>query len=198
MLRNVKAIIFDLDGVITDTSVFHEKAWRKMAQEKGIPFDDSLGEYLRGVSRQKSLELILESAGVTVTDEEFQRLMDKKNNYYKESLENLSPINPEMFCSLRERGYKLAIASSSKNAQQVIDKLGIRQYFDAFVDGTEITRSKPDPEVFLKAAGKLGLPPQECVVVEDAEAGMEAARMGGFVAIYCKNPDQLKDVLLSI
>ncbi|OGI03826.1 MAG: beta-phosphoglucomutase [Candidatus Melainabacteria bacterium GWF2_37_15] len=188
MLENVKAFIFDLDGVITDTSVLHEKAWRKMAQEDGIPFPENLSNSLRGVSRRKSLELILENTDRKYTEIEIQEMMDRKNRYYRESLAELSPNNllpgaEELIDTLNINGYKVAIGSSSKNAAVVIEKLGIKHKLDAVVDGTEIEKSKPDPEIFLKAAEKLALPPNECAVVEDAASGVEAANAGGFVSI---------------
>lgn len=188
MLENLKAFILDLDGVITDTSVLHEKAWRKVAAEEGIPFPDELGNKLRGVSRSRSLELILENTDKKYNDIEFQELMDRKNGYYRKSLEELSPENllpgaMELINLLREKGLKLAMASSSKNASFVIEKLEIAGKFDAMVNGTEIENSKPDPEIFLKAAKKLAVEPGRCVVVEDAASGVEAANVGGFISI---------------
>lgn len=188
MLENVKAFIFDLDGVITDTSVLHETAWRKMAREEGIPFPDTLSNSLRGVSRRRSLELILENVDKNYTEPEFQELMDRKNNYYKESLQKLSPDNllpcaGELLDKIKSKGYKIAVGSSSKNAAFVIEKLEIAHKLDAIVDGTELTKSKPDPEIFLKAAKKLGLPPKDCVVLEDAASGVESAKAGGFISV---------------
>lgn len=184
----IKAFIFDLDGVITDTSSLHEKAWRKMAQEENIPFPEHLSDKLRGVSRHRSLELILESSDKTYTKEEFQALMDKKNNYYRQSLQHLGPDDKlpgasELLDLLISRGYKVAIASGSKNALLVIDKLEISHKIDAIVDGSQISKSKPDPEIFQIAAQKFGLAPDECVVIEDAASGVEAANAGGFVSI---------------
>jgi len=188
MLKGIKAFIFDLDGVITDTSVLHEKAWRKMAAEENIPFDEKLADSLRGVSRSRSLELILKKTDKNYSDNEFQELMNRKNNYYVESLSSLSPDNllpgaKELLEKIREKGYRLAIASSSKNTPLVIEKLDVKTKVDAVVDGNEITHSKPHPEIFLRAAKKLKIIPQKCVVVEDAASGVEAANAGGFVSV---------------
>ena len=194
MLKKIKGIIFDLDGVITDTSALHKKAWEKLAEKKGIPFDEETADKLRGISREKSLEVILENAckkhGVKkqYTHEQFNELMEIKNNCYKKNLSGLNPndIFPgvaELLDTLKNKGYKLAIGSSSKNAGLVIKNLQIKNKFDAIVDGAEITRSKPYPEIFQKAADKLGLPHGQCAVVEDAASGIEAANAAGMVSI---------------
>ncbi len=188
MIKGIKGFIFDLDGVITDTSVLHESAWRKIAREEGIQFDETLPDRLRGVSRRRSLELILMNTDKSYIEQEIQALMDKKNDYYRESLEYLTPENltngaKELLDTLKGKGARTAIASSSKNARPVIEKLGISDKLDAVVDGTEIKKAKPDPEIFLKAAGKLGLPPSDCAVVEDAPSGIEAAAAGGFFPV---------------
>lgn len=184
----MKAFIFDLDGVIVSTDKYHYLAWKKMADDEGIYFDEIINDRLRGVSRMQSLEIILERATKSYTEEEKVALATKKNDIYRQSLQALTPEDrlagvTETLALLREKGYKLAIGSSSKNTPVILEKIGYAGYFDAVSDGNNITRSKPDPEVFLKAAEFLGLQPQDCYVVEDAEAGVDAAKAGGFTAI---------------
>lgn len=183
--QDIKGIIFDLDGVICFTDRYHYKAWKKIADEEGIEFDEVINERLRGVSRAGSLEIILEKAAQSYTQGEKNVLMEKKNDAYKELLKNMSPGDVaaevrDTLQALREKGLKLAIGSSSKNTGFILERIGLNGFFDAVSDGTNITRSKPDPEVFLKAADMIGLKPEECLVVEDAEAGIDAAVCGGF------------------
>lgn len=180
-----KAIIFDLDGVICSTDEYHYQAWKKMADEIGIYFDKKINDRLRGVSRMESLEIILENGERTCSKEEKERLAERKNEYYKELLQNMTPNDlsgevKETLDALKAGGLKLAIGSSSKNTKFILKQIGLEGYFDEISDGTNIVNSKPDPEVFLKAAQFLGLPPKECMVVEDARAGIEAADRGGF------------------
>lgn len=206
----IKGIIFDLDGVLVFTDRFHYLAWKQLADRLGIPFSERDNDRLRGVSRMESLEIILEKSKRTYTKEEKAAFAEEKNKIYQEYLKTMRPADVtaetrSFLCSLRSMGILLAVGSSSKNASFIIDQVDLRRYFDAVVDGNEITRSKPDPEVFLKAAAKLGLPPSQCAVVEDADAGVKAARNGGFVAIGigpAKNSaecdaaiDALKDLL---
>lgn len=184
----MKAFIFDLDGVIVSTDGFHYQAWKKMADDEGIYFDEKINDRLRGVSRMQSLEIILERATKTYTYEEKVALATKKNDIYRASLQALTPADrladvTETLEKLREKGYKLAIGSSSKNTPVILEKIGYAGYFDAVSDGNNIQNSKPDPEVFLKAAQFLGLNPEDCYVVEDAEADIDAAKAGGFTAI---------------
>ncbi len=184
----MKAFIFDLDGVIVSTDHYHYLAWKKMADDEGIYFDETINDRLRGVSRMQSLEIILERATKTYTEEEKVALATKKNDIYRDSLQALTPADrlpgvTETLQAMREKGYKLAIGSSSKNTPVILEKIGYAGYFDAVSDGNNITHSKPDPEVFLKAAQFLGLDPKDCYVVEDAEAGVDAAKAGGFTAI---------------
>ncbi len=184
----MKAFIFDLDGVIVSTDHYHYLAWKKMADDEGIYFDETINDRLRGVSRMQSLEIILERASKTYTEEEKVALATKKNDIYRDSLQALTPADrlpgvTETLQAMREKGYKLAIGSSSKNTPVILEKIGYAGYFDAVSDGNNITHSKPDPEVFLKAAQFLGLDPKDCYVVEDAEAGVDAAKAGGFTAI---------------
>lgn len=180
-----KGIIFDLDGVICFTDQFHYQAWKKMADETGIYFDEVINNRLRGVSRMESLNIILERAKRVYSDDEKEALAEKKNRLYVEFLQKMSPADlkvevKETLEALRRAGYKLAIGSSSKNAKLILERLGLDDFFDAVSDGTNITRSKPDPEVFLIAAEYLKLAPKECLVVEDALAGIDAAVSGGF------------------
>jgi beta-phosphoglucomutase len=181
----MKGIIFDLDGVICSTDKYHYLAWKQMADEEGIVFNETINERLRGVSRAESLEIILEKAKRAYSEKEKEILMEKKNQTYKNLLKNMSPSDlpvevKETILKLREEGFKLAIGSSSKNAKFILAQIGLSDFFDQVSDGTNITKSKPDPEVFLKAAEMLGLNAEECLVVEDAEAGIDAAVAGGF------------------
>jgi beta-phosphoglucomutase len=184
----MKAFIFDLDGVIVSTDSLHYQAWKTLADSEGIYFDEEINNRLRGVSRMESLEIVLEQATRTYTDEEKMAMADRKNSIYRELLQVLTPADrlegvTETLDALRRKGYKLAIGSSSKNTPVILEKIGYKGYFDAISDGNNISRSKPDPEVFLKAAELLGEAPKDCYVVEDAAAGIIAAKSGGFTAI---------------
>ena len=181
----MKAVIFDLDGVICFTDKYHYQAWKALADRLGIYFDEQINNRLRGVSRMASLDIILERAQKSYTQEEKDAFAAEKNATYVELLQQMSPadLSDEVkgtLDALREGGYKLAIGSSSKNTKLILSRLGLGDFFDAISDGTNITRSKPDPEVFLMAAEMLSLPPEECLVVEDAKAGIQAAHAGGF------------------
>jgi beta-phosphoglucomutase len=184
----MKAFIFDLDGVIVFTDKFHYQAWKKIADDRKIYFDEKINDRLRGVSRMDSLEIILERyQGPELGEEEKIRIAKEKNEIYRSLLETMTPADVSYDVRntlqiLRQKGYRLAIGSSSKNAKFILEKVGLSQAFDAISDGTNITRSKPDPEVFLKAAEFLGVAPRECVVVEDALAGIDAAKAGGMKA----------------
>lgn len=179
-----KAVIFDLDGVICHTDKYHYQAWKHVADELGIYFDETINNRLRGVSRMESFEIILERYSGTMTEEEKIRYTTEKNEVYKELLKNMSPDDltdevKETLYELRKMGLKLAIGSSSKNARFILERLGLGDFFDAISDGNNITNSKPDPEVFVKAASFVGEEPQNCLVVEDAKAGLKAAIAGG-------------------
>lgn len=180
----MKAIIFDLDGVICHTDEYHYLAWKAMADGLGVYFDREINNRLRGVSRMASLEIVLENYKGQLSPAEKEALATQKNELYKESLKNMSPtdLSEEVkttLDTLRSRGYKLAIGSSSKNAPFILQQLGLGSYFDAISDGNNITHSKPDPEVFVKAAQMLCIPCEECLVVEDAVSGAEAGHAGG-------------------
>lgn len=180
-----KGVIFDLDGVICFTDQYHYQAWNAIAKDIGVYFDETINNRLRGVSRMASLDIILERSGKQYSQQEKEALAEKKNEIYKKLLMQMSPEDltkevKETMDDLRKKGMALAIGSSSKNAKRILERLGLGDYFDAVSDGTQITHSKPDPEVFLKAAQFLGLEPGECLVVEDAQAGIDAAVAGGF------------------
>ncbi len=180
----MKAIIFDLDGVICHTDEYHYLAWKAMADGLGVYFDREINNRLRGVSRMASLEIVLEKYNGQLSAAEKEALATQKNELYKESLKQMSPadLSKEVKATLdtlRSRGYKLAIGSSSKNAPFILHQLGLGGYFDAISDGNNITKSKPDPEVFVKAAQMLCIPAQDCLVVEDAVSGAIAGKAGG-------------------
>lgn len=185
----IRGIIFDLDGVLVFTDKFHYLAWKELADSLKIPFDESMNNRLRGVSRMESLEIILENdRGVVRSETEKKMLAEKKNRIYQRLLEQMTPadVSDEVrntLTRLREKGYLLAVGSSSKNAKYIMRQTKITEYFDAVSDGTNIKKSKPDPEVFLKAAFFLDLKPEECIVVEDADAGIAAAKTGNMEAI---------------
>ena len=177
-------IIFDLDGVLVSTDEYHYQAWKKIADEEGIYFDRAINNRLRGVSRMESLEIILERAHKTYTQAEKEALAQRKNDYYKELLGNLTASDTlqgvrETLIDLRQKDVHIAVGSSSKNTMRILKQVGLENAFDAIADGTEITHSKPDPEVFLLAAQKLGAKPANCLVVEDAPAGVQAGVNAG-------------------
>lgn len=182
----LKAIIFDLDGVICSTDEYHYQAWKTLADRLGIPFDRQANNRLRGVSRMESLELILSAAPEkSYSDREKQMMAEEKNVLYRKLLAGMSPADldlrvKETLDGLRAQGLKLAIGSSSKNTPFILERLGLADYFDAVCDGNCIVHSKPDPEVFLKAAAMLGVTPEQALVVEDAVSGARAGHAGGF------------------
>ena len=180
----IKAVIFDLDGVIVSTDDCHYRALKKMADEEGIYFDREINNRLRGVSRMTSLDIVLERADKEYSESEKLALAERKNNYYKELICELTPndILPgamETLEKLKENGIKIAIGSSSKNTPIILKQIGLDNFFDAVSDGNNITHSKPDPEVFLKAAEMLKIAPEDCMIVEDADAGIEAGKRAG-------------------
>lgn len=182
----ITAFIFDLDGVLTDTAEYHYLAWKKLADEEGIPFDREENEALRGVSRRESLNLLLK--GRVIPEEQAQELMERKNAYYLEQIQNLSPkdLIPGALSLLRElrnARMKTAIASTSKNAGEVVKRLGLHALIDVLIDGHMVKRTKPAPDIFLLAAEKLGEKPDSCAVVEDAAVGIQAAKAAGMFTI---------------
>jgi beta-phosphoglucomutase len=190
----VRGFIFDLDGVLTDTAEFHYRAWQRLADEEGLPFDRQANENLRGVSRRESLRLIVGQR--VYSEEQIQSMMDRKNRYYLQAIETIVPTDllpgaRALLQEIRAAGLKSAVGSASKNAAQVIDRLGLRPLLDAVSDGNSVQHPKPAPDLFLHAAGQLGLPPAECVVVEDAAAGIEAALAGGFRSAGLGPPERV-------
>lgn len=197
----LKAVIFDLDGVIVFTDKFHYQAWKKMADQMGIYFDEEINNRLRGVSRMDSLEIILERyQGAPLSEEKKEALAAQKNETYRELLKTMTPedVSKEVrdtLTEIRRRGYGISLGSSSKNARFILERVGLTDAFDQISDGSSITKSKPDPEVFLKAAELLGEKPEDCLVVEDAEAGIDAGIAGGMKtaaigdAVNCKKAD---------
>ena len=182
--KPIRAVLFDLDGVIVSTDQYHYQAWKHLADAEGIPFDRDDNERLRGVSRMESLDIILEKASLSYSASEKAEMARRKNAIYRDSLRTLSPADrlpgvSTLLEDLRRRGIKIAIGSSSKNAGPILEAIGLDHTFDVVVDGNDIGRSKPDPEVFTRAAERLGVAPGQCLVVEDAEAGIEAALAAG-------------------
>lgn len=185
---NVKACIFDLDGVIVDTAVYHFKSWKRLADELGVNFTLHDNERLKGVSRMRSLEIILEIGHVTKTEAEQEELATRKNEWYTEMISKMKPeeVLPgarEFLELVRKAGIKTALGSASKNSGIILEKTNLTPYFDAIIDGNHVNKAKPDPEVFLKGAEALQTQPADCVVFEDAIAGVEAALAGGMKVV---------------
>lgn len=192
MKLSIKAVIFDLDGVIVTTDDCHYRAWKTMADDEGIYFDRKINERLRGVSRMASLDIILENAKKEYTDDEKSALAQKKNDIYVTLIQQLTendilPGVMENLKNLKENGIKIAIGSSSKNTPVILKRIGLDKYFDAISDGNNISKSKPDPEVFIKAADMLGIDYCDCMIVEDADAGIEAGRAAGMKTVAINN-----------
>lgn len=202
-MNNIKACVFDLDGVIVDTAVYHYKAWRRLANSLGFDFTEHQNEQLKGVSRVRSLQLILGWGGVTKTEEEQEVLATQKNTWYMEMVNQMKPdeILPgakEFVETCRKAGIKIALGSASKNSMTILNKTGITNLFDAVIDGNKVSKAKPDPEVFLQGAKELGVEPGECVVFEDAIAGVEAAKAGGMKVVGIGQPGVLDaDLVIS-
>ena len=186
-MQRPKAIIFDLDGVLTDTSEYHYKAWKRLADEEGIPFTHQENdEYLRGVSRRESLMYIIR--GRNYSEAQIQEMMDRKNRYYNEMITSMSPQDlvtggRDLLSEIRNAGIKVAIASGSKNCRLVLERLDIISYFDGIADGYSVVNSKPAPDLFVYAAGLVQVPTPACLGVEDADAGIEAIKTAGMQAL---------------
>lgn len=198
MNSGMRAVIFDLDGVLCFTDQYHYQAWKELADRLGIYFDEKINDRLRGISRMDSLEIILEKSDRQYTREEKESFTEEKNARYRSLLQQMCPQDMadevrQTLTELRHRGYLLAVGSSSKNAQFIIGQIDAARYFDAVADGNDITRSKPDPEVFLKAAEKLGVAPGQCAVVEDAASGIRAAKAGKMTAFALGGDAQYSD-----
>ena len=196
MTSRFKAVIFDLDGVITDTAHYHYLAWKRLADSVDAPFDAAFNEQLKGVDRMGSLDLILARAPRTYTLEEKRTLADAKNTHYQELIATMTPddLLPGALRALEEvraAGLKIGLASVSRNAFTVLDRLGIRDRFDDVVDAATVVNGKPDPEIFLTAAAHLGVDPKDCLGVEDAAAGVASIKDAGMFAVGVGNPDVL-------
>lgn len=192
----IRAAIFDLDGVIVDTAHYHYIAWKRLASELNVNLTIDQNERLKGVSRMRSLEIILELGNLSFSEEEKEKLATRKNDWFVEYIESIRPqeIFPgvkEFILELKDKGIKVALASSSKNAKRVVELLEVNNLFETIVDGTMITHTKPHPEIFLLAASRLGVPPAECVVLEDAEAGVAAAIAAGMKCVGIGSVEQL-------
>jgi len=192
----LKGCIFDLDGVIVDTAKYHFMAWRRLAKELGFVFTVEDNEALKGVSRMASLEILLKTGGVTVSDKGKEHLAARKNGWYVEFISGMTPgeILPgsiRLLKALRKEGIITAIGSASKNAGMILDGIKLREMFDVIVDGNKIHKAKPDPEVFLRGAEEMNLQPAECIVFEDAQAGIEAAIAGGMKCVGVGSPELL-------
>jgi beta-phosphoglucomutase len=202
-MNNIKACIFDLDGVIVDTAVYHYKAWKRLANELGFDFSEADNEQLKGVSRMRSLEIVLQCGGITKTESEQKLLAAQKNAWYVEMINHMTPAEilpgaQEFVEACRTAGIKTALGSASKNSMTILEKLHITHLFDVIIDGNKVTKAKPDPEVFLKGAKELGIEPKYCVVFEDAIAGVEAAKAGGMKAVGIGKPAVLHEADLVV
>lgn len=194
----MKGAIFDLDGVIVDTAKYHYFAWKELAEELGFFFSEEDNERLKGVSRMRSLEILLEVGGITATNEQKEKYAKDKNDRYIQLLQNLNRDEllegaENYLKDLRNKGIKISLGSASKNAPFILEKLGISDLFDAIVDGNSVSKAKPDPEVFLKGAEMLELDPCDCCVFEDSQAGIEAARRAGCSVIAIDKNGVLTD-----
>jgi beta-phosphoglucomutase len=190
---NNKGFIFDLDGVIVDTAHFHFKAWKKTADELGFILTEELNEKLKGVSRIASLQKILEWANVLISQEQFDKMIYEKNEDYLEYVRKMTkndilPGVKDFVENLKFRGYPIGLGSASKNAKHILERVDLFNMFDAIVDGNSVTKAKPDPEVFLNAAKLLNIQPQDCIVFEDSEAGIQAANIAKMTSIGIGNP----------
>lgn len=193
-----KAVIFDLDGVIVDTAKYHYIAWKSMAEDLGIAFTEADNEHLKGISRMDSLNYILQMGNLFYANEKKLQLAHRKNQEYLKLINHLDPseILPGTMNWLnkcKKHNIHIALGSASKNARQILSGLNLMDYFEVIIDGTDTTKTKPNPEVFLLAAEKLGLPPVDCVVVEDSFRGIEAALAGGFFTVGIGDKEILKD-----
>jgi beta-phosphoglucomutase len=192
-MSRYQAVIFDLDGVITDTARYHYLAWKRLAETQGVHFDEEFNEHLKGIDRMGSLELILASAKRSYTQEEKLALADEKNQHYVQLIASMSPADllpgaVQALDACRATGLKIGLASVSKNAFAVLEMLGITGKFDYVVDAAKIARGKPDPEIFLKAASELGVSPERCLGVEDAVAGVASIKAAGMTALGIGDP----------
>jgi len=200
---NYKMAIFDLDGVIVDTAKYHYLAWKELADKLGFEFTIEHNERLKGISRMQSLEILLEVGGLSFSPAEKETMAEKKNRRYVEYISQLRhdeilPGARELLAELRRRGLKIGLGSASKNAPQILERLGIAELFDVIADGNNAKKAKPDPEVFLLAANTMDILPADCIVFEDAQAGIEAAVAAGMSVIGVGNPENLNDAELYV
>ncbi len=198
-----KGLLFDLDGVLVDTAKYHFLAWKQLADELGIPFTAQDNERFKGVSRTRCMEILLELGSRTMPEEEQNFYRDKKNQTYVSYIQNMGdeevlPGVTDFLRDAKSRGYAIALGSASKNSGLILDRLHLTKYFDAIVDGTKVSRAKPDPEVFLQGAAELGLPPQKCIVFEDAVAGVQAAHAGGMQVVGIGSRQALPEADLNL
>jgi alpha,alpha-trehalose phosphorylase len=188
LARALECVVFDLDGVLTDTAELHYRAWKRLAEEEGLSFDRTVNERLRGVSRRASLEIILRHAGAEFTEAKKEELANRKNGYYRELISTLSPADllpgiARLLPRLKEAGIRTALASASHNAPEIVQRLGIGGFLDLVVDPADVVKGKPDPEIFFRAAEGLGVPYENCAGVEDAEVGIRAIRAARMFAV---------------
>ncbi|GGD53003.1 beta-phosphoglucomutase [Muriicola marianensis] len=193
-----KGFIFDLDGVIVDTAKYHYLAWKHLADELGIPFTEEQNEQFKGVSRKRCLEILLEWGNMKVPQEQFDTWLAEKNEDYLVYIDKMTEDEvltdvPKVLNFLREHKVPMGLGSASKNARPILKKVGLIPYFNTIVDGTQVSKAKPDPEVFLIAARELKLPPENCIVFEDAIAGIEAANIAGMTSVGIGDKDVLSD-----
>lgn len=196
-MRKIKACIFDLDGVIVDTAKYHFIAWKEIADKLDFTFTEEHNELLKGVSRMRSLDILLDIGQIEMSDEDKQVLAELKNNRYVSYIQQMTPDEilpgvPDFLKGIKAEGIKIALGSASKNAPLILEKTGITNFFDAVIDGNHVSKAKPDPEVFLKGAEALSANPSECVVFEDAIAGIEAALAGGMKCVGIGDQETLK------
>ena len=197
-MTTTKACLFDLDGVIVDTAIYHFQAWRRLANELGFDFTEHQNEQLKGISRMESLELILKWGNVLLSDEEKIEWATRKNAWYLESVMQMTPNEvlkgvPEFLKELRANGIKVALGSASKNSRLILEKIKMIEFFDVIIDGNNITKGKPDPQVFLMGAEATNCKPIDCVVFEDALAGVQAGKAGGMRVIGVGDPKILNE-----
>ena len=198
----IRGLIFDLDGVLVNTNPLHARAWQELAEELGIPFTPADHEAFLGISRAQCLEILLKKGNRSLSESEKERLCTRKNDRYREMIGTLTPAAllpgvPEFLRAARAEGYRIGLGSVSKNAGFLLQRLEIGPLFDAVIDGTQIVKGKPDPEVFLKGARALNLLPDQCVVFEDSAAGIEAAHRGGMKAVGIGTPQRLPEAELT-
>ncbi|MBK9509653.1 MAG: beta-phosphoglucomutase [Cytophagaceae bacterium] len=200
----IKAFLFDLDGVIVDTAVFHYQAWKKMANSLGFDIDEEFNETLKGISRMDSLNAILKHGNLEISEEQKLELAARKNADYLELVNTMTPANilpgvSSFLAEAREMGVKIALGSASKNSNLILEKIGVKPLFDAIIDGNQVSKSKPDPEVFVKGAQSLGFENESCIVFEDAFAGVEAAKAANMKAVGIGSPKVLNnaDIVIS-